>query len=60
VERSASDNQLHVIHNWTYLGSVSEAAQAKALTTQAPGFDADGYKILCKPILGGSAEIVLL
>jgi excinuclease Cho len=24
------------------------------------GFDADGYKILCKPLLSGRAEIVLL
>jgi excinuclease Cho len=60
VERNTTQTQFHVIHHWTYLGSVSEATQAQALTSQASGFDADGYKILYKPILGGSAEIVLL
>jgi hypothetical protein len=26
----------------------------------AAGFDADGYKILCRPVLSGSAHITLL
>lgn len=34
--------------------------ESKALVSQAAGFDADGYKILCRLILGGSAEVVLL
>jgi excinuclease Cho len=53
-------HQVHVIHNWCYLGSVTSLDQAAGLDTVAPGFDADGYKILCEPILGGRAEIVLL
>ncbi len=64
VERHGEDYQMHVIHNWTYLGSVADEAsavsQAKTLARMAAGFDADGYKILCKPIFSGTAEVVVL
>ncbi len=60
VERHESEYQMHVIHSWCYLGSVDDPTRAKALSRQAAGFDADGYKILCKPILGGTAEVVPL
>lgn len=60
VERHEGKVQIHVIRNWSYLGSVSDMARATALDRVDPGFDADGYKILCKPLLGGRAEIVLL
>jgi excinuclease Cho len=60
VERWEDWTQMHVIHHWCYLGSVSDAAQARALTTQASGFDADGYKILCQPLLSGTHELVPL
>ncbi len=60
IERLGAEVQIHVIAHWCYLGTVSEISQAQTLDRQAPGFDADGYKILCKPILSGSAEIVLL
>ena len=49
--------QIHVINNWCYLGSATTLATARKLTTVATGFDADGYKILCRPILSGSAKI---
>ena len=52
--------QIHVIRNWCYLGSVSDLAKARELSRMAAGFDADGYKILCRPILSGSAHITLL
>jgi excinuclease Cho len=52
--------QIHVIHNWCYLGSVSNLSKARDLSAMAAGFDADGYKILCRPILCGSAHITLL
>ena len=52
--------QIHVIRNWCYLGSVSDLAKARALSAMAVGFDADGYKILCRAILSGSAHITLL
>ena len=60
VERDDGEQQIHVIHHWHFLGSVRDAAQARMLEKVAPGFDADGYKILCKPILSGRAEIILL
>jgi excinuclease Cho len=64
VERHGEDYQMHVIRNWTYLGSVNDpksaTSEAKKFARMAAGFDADGYKILCKPILSGSAEVVLL
>ena len=58
VERWGDDCQIHVVRNWTYLGSVHDASAAKALDSMAAGFDADGYKILCKPILTGGVEIM--
>lgn len=60
VEQHEALRQIHVIRNWCYLGSVTEAAQAAALDMVAAGFDADGYKILCRPLLGGTAEIMAL
>lgn len=60
IERDGDEHQIHVIRNWCFLGSVSSEAEAAALDVVAAGFDADGYKILCQPILSGSAEIILL
>lgn len=60
VERDGDGQQIHVIHHWHYLGSVRDADEARLLDKVAPGFDADGYKILCKPILSGRAEVILL
>ena len=60
VERDGDLQQIHVIHHWHYLGSASTLDAARGLQQVAPGFDADGYKILCKPVFSGQAEIVLL
>ncbi|PXW96495.1 excinuclease Cho [Sphaerotilus hippei] len=60
VERDGEDLQIHVIRNWCYLGSVTEASQAAALDRVAADFDADGYRILCGPLLGGQVEIMAL
>ena len=60
TERHEDHCQVHVIRNWCYLGSASDLVQARALDVMAAGFDADGYKILCRPILSGSAHITLL
>ncbi len=60
VEQHEALRQIHVIRNWCYLGSVTEEAQAAALDEVAAGFDADGYKILCRPLLSGTAEIMAL
>ncbi|MEC5213170.1 excinuclease Cho [Polaromonas sp. CG_9.5] len=60
VERDGDDCQIHVVRNWCYLGSVRSEAEARQLDVVATGFDADGYKILCKPVLSGKAEIIPL
>lgn len=60
VERHEAMVQIHVIRNWCYLGSVTDVSQATALDRVATAFDADGYKILCKPLLGAEAQILLL
>ncbi|EMZ5812402.1 excinuclease Cho [Klebsiella aerogenes] len=52
-ERSPDMVQYHIIHNWLWLGAVDSLAQAAELTTLPAGFDHDGYKILCKPLLSG-------
>jgi len=52
--------QIHVVRNWCYLGSVSDLAKARELDVIAAGFDADGYKILCRPIFSGSVHITPL
>ena len=52
--------QIHVVRNWHYLGSANSAEQARQLGRTATGFDADGYKILCRPLLTGQAEILPL
>lgn len=60
VERCEDMQQIHVVRNWCYLGSVQDLHAARQLDTVAVGFDADGYKILCRPLLGCKAEIVSL
>jgi excinuclease Cho len=60
IERLDDEIQIHVVKNWFYLGSVPTIEQARSLHLTAPGFDSDGYKILCKPIMNGSAQIVEL
>lgn len=63
VERWATPDpmvQVHVVHNWCYLGSVPQLDQAAELARTPATFDADGYKILCRPLLQGSAEVVPL
>lgn len=60
LERMEDMTQIHVVHHWCYLGSVENLDQARTLTTQASGFDADGYKILCRPLMTGVAEIIAL
>lgn len=57
-EQGTDMEQLHIIHHWLWLGAVNNLAQAKQLTIAAPGFDSDGYKILCKPIISGKYEII--
>jgi len=47
-----------VVRNWCYLGKAGSLEEARALDQVAAGFDADGYKILCGPIVSGKATVV--
>ncbi|WP_034947574.1 excinuclease Cho [Erwinia oleae] len=60
IEEGVTHTQIHVINNWFYLGSVEDLSQASALTSTPRGFDSDGYKILCKPVIGGKFPIIPL
>lgn len=60
IETLDDETQIHVVKKWFYLGSVATLEQARTLHLTAPGFDSDGYKILCKPIMNGSAQIIEL
>jgi excinuclease Cho len=60
VERDGDFTQIHVVNHWCYLGSAATAEEARRLSTVAAGFDADGYKILCRPLLTQSVEVLQL
>lgn len=60
LEQRAGQTQYHVINNWLYLGSVSRLEEAASLCSTTPGFDSDGYKILCKPMISGKLPIILV
>lgn len=60
IERDGDFVQVHVVRNWCYLGSADTPEAAAGLVRVAPGFDADGYRILCGPILRDEVEIVPL
>ena len=57
-EESTDLTQYHIIHNWLWLGTVDKLDAAAALTSLPASFDHDGYKILCRPLLSGSAEVI--
>ena len=52
--------QWHAVHNWCYLGSAATQKAAAQLAQVEPSFDADGYQILCKPILMQTLPVVIL
>ena len=58
VERDAELTQIHVVNHWCYLGSAATPDEARPLSTLAAAFDADGYKILCRPVLTRSVELL--
>lgn len=47
--------QWHVVKHWCYLGSAPSPHEARRLDHMATGFDADGYKILCQPLLAAAS-----
>jgi excinuclease Cho len=60
VEQSHGLVDYLVVRNWCYLGKAADIHGARQLDQVAAGFDGDGYKILCGPIVSGKAEIVPL
>jgi len=60
LEEGRDLRQVHVVRNWCYLGSVEREAQAHELVRVAPGFDVDGYRILYKPLLARSRDLIQL
>lgn len=60
LEHGPTHQQYHIIDNWFYLGSVEKLEHAAELQKMHPGFDLDGYKILCRLLLSGNREIVTL
>lgn len=60
IERDEHLTQIHVVRNWCYLGSTATTEEAKQLRSVAAGFDADGYRILVRPILTQQLEIIAL
>lgn len=59
-ESRAQMTQYHVINNWLWLGTVDTLEDAATLVQTPAGFDHDGYKILCKPLVAGTCEIIEL
>lgn len=57
IERDDDLTQIHVVRNWCYLGSARTAVEARQFSSVSASFDADGYKILVKPILTQTVEI---
>lgn len=60
VERQGDTQQIHVIHNWHYLGSAESITAAQALSQASAAFDADGYRILVDALADEGGEIVPL
>lgn len=60
IERHEEETQIHVVKNWFYFGSVQTLEQARNMAHPLVNFDSDGYKILCRPLLSGQAEVVEL
>lgn len=59
-ESNAEMTQFHIINNWLWLGAVSSLDEAATLARMPAGFDHDGYKILCRPIMSGRYDIIEL
>ncbi|MBF5006820.1 excinuclease Cho [Diaphorobacter caeni] len=60
VESFDGDEEILVVNNWCFLGAAKNRQEAKLLGKVARGFDADGYKVLCKPIMQQAIKIIAL
>lgn len=53
-------DKFQVIDHWMWLGEADSLCQAREMSGVRDGYDIDGYKILCKPLLSGHYEIIPL
>lgn len=60
LERDEEMAQVHVLKHWSYLGSAATLDEARGLQDRPAAFDADVYKILLRPLLSASAQVVEL
>ena len=60
VESFEGEEEILVVNNWCFLGAAKSRQEAKLLGKVASGFDADGYKVLCKPIMLQAVKIIAL
>lgn len=60
IEELDEMQDIHVVRNWCYLGTAKSMDAAKVLDTVSACFDADSYKILCRPIVHGTVKILPL
>ncbi|MEY4761129.1 MAG: endonuclease of nucleotide excision repair [Pseudomonadota bacterium] len=51
AEEDGELRQFHVVRNWCYLGTADSIEAARLLDRVEASFDADTYKILCRPLL---------
>jgi excinuclease Cho len=60
VESDASRTDYLVVNNWCFLGRAHSLEDARALRDLAADFDADGYRILCRPLVDANTRIIPL
>ena len=61
-DREREANEVHVVHNWCYLGTAQSESDLAELLEARPRvrFDLDQYKILARHLLRGGARVVEL
>jgi excinuclease Cho len=61
VERDGRWSQTHVVRKWCYERTIDDSAPtARGVECAAANFDLDAYRILVKPLLAGTCELVAL
>lgn len=63
VAITESDGELtehHVVRNWCHLGTAATLQEAAMFATVRPEFDADCYRILCRPLLDARLPVTEL
>lgn len=60
TESAADRTEIHVVRNWCHLGTVATLEEAAALSSVRAEFDADCYRILCRPLLSGTLALTEL